>query len=515
MARLFEYQGKEILKRCKLAVPPGQVARSAAAAAEAARQLAAPVVIKGQIFATKRKEAGLIQFADTPQEAQQQAAAILGKKVGNFTVEAVLVEKKIAIAEEYYAGLIVDDAARSLRLILSNRGGIGIEEIAAQHPQSVQSHLLDFERGLRPFEVANLWRQLGLHGERQRGLTQATLALYQAARSVEARSAEINPLVITAAGEVLAADCRIAVDDYAVFRHPELKIEIARELDRPPTELERIAFKIEENDYRGTFYFIQMEQGFKKGDGVIGFHGAGGGGSMMSMDALLAQGFKIANFTDTSGNPPASKVYRAAKIILAQAHIDGYFGSGSGLASQEQFHSARGLVKAFREARLSIPAVVRLGGNQEDLAVNILTTYTADLPEPAEGYKKTETPEFCAERLRQRLAEKKKKAAPPPKPPAEPFTPDGGFDTLTGRVAWESRRCQGCAGKVCVPACTYKVLKIENGAPALAIGAAEAQKGKCTECLACELECHFHGQGGLHIDLPIEGLAEYQRQEKG
>jgi len=143
-------------------------------------------------------------------------------------------------------------------------------------------------------------------------------------------------------------------------------------LDRPQTELERIAYAVEEGDYRGTFYFIQMVEDFAKGEGVVGFHGAGGGGSMMSMDAVINEGFRIANFVDTSGNPPASKVYRAARIILSQGPIDGYFGSGSGVASQEQFHSARGLVKAFLEEPLMAPTVIRLGGNAEDKAVEIL-----------------------------------------------------------------------------------------------------------------------------------------------
>src|SRR5690606_11458037 len=123
---------------------------------------------------------------------------------------------------------------------------------------------------------------------------------YTAARTYDARSAEINPLALTTSGELVALDARFTIDDYAVSRHPDLGIEIAREFDRPPTELEKIAWEVEKNDYRGTFYFIQMETGFHKGDRVVGFHGAGGGGSMMNMDALFARGFKIADFVDTS-----------------------------------------------------------------------------------------------------------------------------------------------------------------------------------------------------------------------
>ena len=156
-------------------------------------------------------------------------------------------------------------------------------------------------------------------------------------------------------------------------RHPELGIEIAREFDHPPTALERVAYAVEQSDHRGTFYFAQLATAAPKGSkGLAGFHGAGGGGSMMSMDAIVNAGFTIANFTDTSGNPSASKVYRAARIILAQPDLVGYFGSGSGVASQEQYWSAYGLAKAFWELDLDIPAVIRLGGNTEDRAVDIL-----------------------------------------------------------------------------------------------------------------------------------------------
>jgi succinyl-CoA synthetase beta subunit len=120
---------------------------------------------------------------------------------------------------------------------------------------------------------------------------------------------------------------------------------------------------------------------------------------MMSMDAVIALGYRIANFVDTSGNPPASKVYRAAKIILSQSGIDGYFASGSGVASQEQFHSARGLVKAFMEEPLRIPAVIRLGGNAEEKAIEILERSQSYIPAPLEGYGKDDSPGFCAERL--------------------------------------------------------------------------------------------------------------------
>jgi hypothetical protein len=298
------------------------------------------------------------------------------------------------------------------------------------------------------------------------------------------------------------------VDDYAVFRHKDLGITFARELDRPPMELERVAYAVEEGDYRGTFYFIQMVDEFQKGEGVIGFHGAGGGGSMMSMDAVINEGFRIANFVDTSGNPPASKVYRAARIILSQGPIDGYFGSGSGVASQEQFHSARGLVKAFLEEPLTVPAVIRLGGNAEDRAVEILEQVNDHVSAPVEGYKKDDSPQFCAQRLKA-LVESHTPSAETPegrkKPAAQrPYT----FETVTGgTVTYDHAICATCESKVCVKECVPQILTLnEEGCPVLNITPEEAKKGRCIECLACDVTCYFDGAGGGYVELPIPGL---------
>jgi succinyl-CoA synthetase beta subunit len=243
---------------------------------------------------------------------------------------------------------------------------------------------------------------------------------------------------------------------------------------------------------------------------VIGFHGAGGGGSMMSMDAVLRRGYRLANFVDTSGNPPASKVYRAAKIILSQPGIDGYFASGSGVASQEQFHSARGLVKAFLEERLSVPAVIRLGGNAEEQAIAILERAAPELPAPLEGYGKDDTADFCAGRLDTLIEEPPVEAEPRLAHP-EPTQPYS-FETLTGTVIYDHAVCAECESKVCIETCVPKILRLEDGLPMLNITPEEAKKGRCTECLACEVECHFLGAGGGYVDLPIAGLDEYREQ---
>jgi succinyl-CoA synthetase beta subunit len=366
---------------------------------------------------------------------------------------------------------------------------------------------VDIEFGLQDYQARNLVRKTGLGGRLQRDLGGILVALYNVARTYEARAAEINPLVQTTDGKLYAADCRITVDDYAVFRHRDLGIEIAREYDRPPTPLEKIAYAIEANDYRGTFYFIQMASDFEKGQGYIGFHGSGGGGSMMSMDAVLRQGYKLATFVDTSGNPPASKVYRAARIVLASGPIDGYFGSGSGVASQEQFHSARGLVKAFLEEHLSVPTVIRLGGNAEDKAVEILEQLNGRIPAPVEGYKKDDSPDFCAQRLDALITDRERRDVPPPTRRLAAHRPYS-FETVTGgTVTFDHALCAVCESKVCVKECAREILSLsDEGLPVLNITRQEAQKGGCVECLACEVDCRFQGAGGGHVQLPIPGL---------
>ena len=506
MARLFEYQGKNILREAGVAVPKGIVADSPESAAEAAREIGGPVVVKAQAWVTGRAGAGGIKFADTPEQAAEAAAQIIGLQLKGFTVEKVLVEEKLDIERECFAGIIVDDAERKPMLIVSSIGGSGIEQIAREHPEAVARMHIDVGEGLPDYAARNLLRGVGITGKDQMQFGNLLVKLWKAAAKAEARSAEINPIVRTADGRWLAADCHMTIDDYAVFRHPELGIEIAREFDRPATELEKIAYRVEEGDYRGTFYFIQLETEFAKGDGVIGFHGSGGGGSMMSMDALLDQGFKLANFCDTSGNPAASKVYRAARIILNQGPVDGYFLSGSGVASQEQFHSARGLVKAFREEWLSVPAVIRPGGNGEDKAVAILAEGTADLPAPVEGYRKHDTPAFCAGRMKALISEPIKSA---PRPEPEPFEPGYEFDSPTGKVSFDYDKCRRCESKVCVAECIPQILKLEDGLPVLAVDRDAAAKNKCIECLACELECLFRGERGCRIELPIPGLDDW------
>jgi succinyl-CoA synthetase beta subunit len=315
--------------------------------------------------------------------------------------------------------------------------------------------------------------------------------------------------VLTKTGEFVAADCRMTIDDYAVARHPELKIAIAREFDHPPTALERVAYAVEQNDHRGTFYFAQLATAAAKDSkGLVGFHGAGGGGSMMSMDAIVNAGFTIANFTDTSGNPSASKVYRAARIILAQPDLIGYFGSGSGVASQEQYWSAYGLAKAFWELDIDIPAVIRLGGNTEDRAVDILARMSKLLRAPVEGYRKTDTPAFIAERFAKLVANPggaKWKPRLKRMPEFVRGSSAKAFPVKGGRVWINIARWRDIRGFIEVQ--SGGLIVDRNDAPFITVPAEEFAN-KDSELLACSTESRMNGVEGFYLDLDVPGLDE-------
>jgi succinyl-CoA synthetase beta subunit len=502
VARLHEYQGKALLKAHGLTVPRGEVVRSPNEAHDAAKRLAGTTILKAQAWVTGRKAKGGVLFADAPDEAAKAAEKLLSLRFGNFPVTEVLIEEVIDIAHEIFVSMSIDDAARAPVLLLDFHGGSGIEDRAA----TVNRLAIDPNAGLRPEDVQKALVASRIEPRLHALLVHTIAQLVAIARQVEARSFEINPLVVTKSGGIVAADCRITIDDYAVFRHPELGIEIARELDHPPTELERIAYRIEQSDHRGTFYFAQLPvDAANAGKGVIGFHGAGGGGSMMSMDAITSAGFAIANFCDTSGNPSAAKVYRAARIILSQPGLVGYFGSGSGVASQEQFWSAYGLAKAFTELELDIPAVIRLGGNSEDRAVDILTSACRSLAARVEGYKKDDAPAFCANRFAELVGAAKNKHWQPKPPRKAAFSGSGySFAINGGRVWIDHAACDAKATEFIVQHGSW-LLKNENGRPVLAVREAEAAN-KDSEFIMLEIECRRAGKPVVFVDLPIEGI---------
>lgn len=229
---------------------------------------------------------------------------------------------------------------------------------------------------------------------------------------------------------------------------------------------------------------------------------------MMAMDAITTEGFTVANFTDTSGNPSSAKVYRAARIILSQPGLIGYFGSGSGVASQEQYWSAYGLAKAFLELSLDIPAVVRLGGNTEDRAVEILASACRGLPSTVEGYRKTDSPAMIARRFGELVSAAGGRTWTPRPPKAPAFVGSaravsilikGGKFWIDG-ARWETE-------KSLILAHSSGLLRDDAGKPACTVSQEEFAT-KDSELIACEIECRCAGADVVYVELEVPGLGE-------
>ncbi len=388
MARLYEYQGKEVLAKTGISVPQGKSASDVEEVKKIAEGIGRPVVIKAQVWATGRFKAGGIKFADDPDEAQTAARSLLAADIKGLRVERVLVEEQLKVQKEFYVGIIVSNSykVKGPVLIFSSEGGSSIEEVAGRNPERIGRLNVDYLKGVSHEDVVSLLTQVSFDGFALSETTKQSLCenvekIYRTFRSYDARALEVNPLILTDDNRIIAADCHITIDDNSVFRHPELGIALPRDMERPPTELEKKAWKIEEGDYRGTGYFSQMVPKID-GEGWLGFHGIGGGGAMLGASAFVARGFKIANYADTSGDPPASKIYSVIKCILSQP-IDGYVLMGACLANQEQWHHAHALVKAFKEEakrRPGFPVIMLIGGNKEKETHEIIRDGFSGLP---------------------------------------------------------------------------------------------------------------------------------------
>jgi succinyl-CoA synthetase beta subunit len=416
MAKFLEHQGKKFFKQFKIPVPQGEVANTPEQAKEAAQKLDKPVVIKAQVQAGGRGKAGGVKFADTPKQAQAVAREILGMEIKGLEVKKLLVEEQLDIVKEFYAGIIINSAqeVRGPVLMFSPDGGMEIESVPEDRISTLN---VDVIKGLMPYDTLNMVASMGVNGKPLRQLADVVFKLYSMFKKMDCRTLEINPLVLTADGKVLAADCRMAVDDQALFRHPELGIKIGREFLKEPTELDLIGWSFEASDFRGTSYVAEMAspEETAKG-GYVGYHGIGGGAAMIGMDALNRVGLKVADYADTSGNPTASKVYRTTKLILSQPNIQGYFLAGFMMANQEQWHHAHGLVKALREElphKPGFPVVLLLCGNKEKESQQILKQGLADLDARIEIYDREHVYDasFIAGRVRALVDEYQKENA--------------------------------------------------------------------------------------------------------
>ncbi len=401
--RLPEYRGKQLLARSGIAVPRGSVAAEPAQAEAIARELGVPVMVKAQVLAPSRGARGGIVAADDSVAAAQASAQLLGRSFGTEVCREVLVEERLEIAQELYAAVTIDPVRQDILFLLSLRGGADIEKIFAEHPQDVVRHNHSPLEPFFPFHGRQLARAAGLQGAAISGVGQILFQLYQAFREFQAKLLEINPLVITAKGQLVAADAIVQLDEDAAFRVralKELAIPMEEERPRPPTPRELEAIEIDKKDYRGVVHYQDLDAA-----GDIGVVSVGSGFSLTLLDILDRYGLRPVNFCDCSGSPPASKVYQAVKLVLAIPGIRGFLFM-SGVVTQDLTVTAQGVVQAFQELRPQIPVVVRLAGNRDREAYELLKAGGIAHAFPREALVET-----CVEKLRALMEEQAQQAA--------------------------------------------------------------------------------------------------------
>lgn len=381
MARLLEAEAKEVLRKAGIPVPRGRCASSPDVAFAIAEEIGQAVAVKAQIHAGGRGKAGAIRFADSPTEARGAASELLGARIKGLVVREVLVEEKLEIANEFYVAIILDSARSSRRplLMFSSDGGVDIEGVPGESIKRLHISPLD---GLEIYQALDLLVEAKIPGDLLVPIASVCSLLARAHKKYDCFALEINPLVLTKGGDLICADCKMQIDNAAVFRHPELGIEVARDFGHEPTALDIVGWGIEKADLRGSGFVMDM--GYDGvSPGYIGFHPIGGGSAMMAMDALNQVRLKPANYADTSGNPVGSKIYRVAKVILSQPNIQGYLLGGFMMANQEQWHHGHAVVKALRETlpqRPGLPCVLLVCGNKEEESLAILREGLADCP---------------------------------------------------------------------------------------------------------------------------------------
>ena len=360
--KIHEYQGKEILRKYNVAMPQGAVAFSVDEAAAVAQRLGGSVwVVKAQIHAGGRGKGGGVKIAKSIGEVKTLASQILGMRLITHQtgpegkiVKRLLVEQGVDIAKEMYVGITLDRTTGMNVLMVSTEGGVEIEKIAAESPEKIVKEHVDPSVGLQQFQARKLAFALRLTGDAFKNGVKFLLALYKAYDATDASLAEINPLVITKGGDVLALDVKINFDDNALYRHTEFA-EL-RDLDEEePLEIEAS---------KSNLNYIKL-------DGNVGCMVNGAGLAMATMDIIKLAGGEPANFLDVGGGANAQTVESGFKIILADKNVKAIliniFG---GIVRCDRV--ATGVVEAAKKVEVKIPIVIRLAGTNADLAAEIL-----------------------------------------------------------------------------------------------------------------------------------------------
>ena len=352
---IHEFQAKDILRAEGVPIPPGEVATSVEQAEAIARKIGSMVVVKAQVHTGGRGKAGGVKLAKTPEEARQAASKILGMQINGLTVHQVLVTSAADIASEAYVGIILDRASKKPVFMVSPAGGIDIEEVAATTPEKIMKLPIDTRYGLQPYQASQLGFFLFDDVKKVRAAAKIMMALYQAFMKNDASLAEINPLVVTPGGEVLALDAKISLDDNALDRHPELVV-LRDETAEEPSEVDA---------RNSNLTFIKL-------DGDVGCVVNGAGLAMATMDLVKYYGGEPANFLDIGGSSNPEKVVNALRIITGDPRVKVIlFNIFGGITRTDDV--ANGIVTATKANPLKIPIVIRLTGTNEEIAMKILT----------------------------------------------------------------------------------------------------------------------------------------------
>jgi succinyl-CoA synthetase beta subunit len=352
--KLQEYRSKEILARHGVPLLAGEVATTPEEARAAAERIGGAVVVKAQVLVGGRGKAGGVKLAATPDEAEQRAREILGLEIKGITVRTLLIAPAAEIAKEYYLGLILDRAVKAITIIASAEGGVEIEETAKTNPDAILRLPIDALIGLQEHQVRRVAFFMGIPAELRKAFASVLRGLYDAFLASDADLAEINPLVVTDDGRLLALDAKIVLDDSALSRHPDL--EAMRDLnEEEPAEIAARDAGIS---------FIKL-------DGTIGCMVNGAGLAMTTMDLVKLAGGEPANFLDIGGGAKADKVTAAFKIILDDPNVEAILVNIFGGITRGD-EVARGIVEARANLQREVPMVVRIVGTNAEEAKPIL-----------------------------------------------------------------------------------------------------------------------------------------------
>lgn len=354
--KVHEYQARQIFADHGMPVPRGEVTSSNVEAQEIAARFNAPVMVKAQVLVGGRGKAGGVKYAENPEAARVLATNILGMDIKGETVQKVLISEAVDILSESYVGIILDRATQRPVIMVSPAGGVDIEEVAAKTPEKIFTLAVDPVVGLREFQARNLAYKLYRDISQVRQATDIIMKLYQVFWNVDASLVEINPLITTPGGDVLAIDAKINIDDNGLFRRPD--IAAMRDLDAEVPE------EVKARD---------ADLSFVKLDGNIGCIVNGAGLAMATMDLVKRYGGEPANFLDIGGSSNPRKVVAAMEIILSDPQVRSIliniFG---GITRCDDV--ANGIVEAFAQLKPSVPVVVRLTGTNEKEAQKILAS---------------------------------------------------------------------------------------------------------------------------------------------